>query len=210
MESWPWKRDLGLVADRLEEARFGLSEVLDLHGYESEECAQAFYQLERDVMAGAFATRRLIGMPSKVTQRARTSSVNVTRFALREGAKSPDLWDVLSGLDMYLITAPMAEEISATELCNLFVHSLIFRPAWTANDLAWDVYSLLPVDDPRAHDIPTELAGLLVASDKSRSQHLTFVGLTELVRAFRVLVNDEVTVVESRTDRRGRTHMTAR
>ena len=29
---------------------------------------EAVYQVERDVMSGAFAARRLIGMPSKVTK----------------------------------------------------------------------------------------------------------------------------------------------
>lgn len=210
MESWPWKRDLGLAADRLEEAEFGLARLLERHGVESDEGAEALYQVERDVMASAFAARRLIGMPSKVTKGARAASVAVTRLPLRDGEGAPDLWDVLCGLEMYEIAEPRSAEISANELCNLFVHSRVLRLAWTVEDLPWAAYNVLSEEDPRFEDTPMELAGVLVASDKSGSQHLTFVSLAELVRVFRVFANDVVTTVVGRRDQRGGTRITAR
>lgn len=116
-ESWPWKRDLAAAADRLEEARFGLGHRLGEFGadddaYEQE--AEAVYRVERDVMSGAFAARRLIGMPSKVTKGARATKAVVTRFPLCVDAKAPDIWDALGDLEMYDTHAPEDVTISAT------------------------------------------------------------------------------------------------
>lgn len=211
-ESWPWKRDLAVAADRLEQARLGLAQQLAELGdgddaYEQE--AEAVYQVERDVMSGAFATRRLIGMPSKVTKGARATRAVVTRFPLRDGAKTPDVWDALGNLEMYDTGAPERVTISANQLCNLFVHSLIFRLAWTLEGLSWPDYWALSADDPRCEATPTVFAGVLVATDKSSTEHLTLVSVAELVRVFKVFANDEVTEVVSRRDRRGRVHVTA-
>ena len=211
-ESWPWKRDLAVVADRLEQARLGLAELLGEPGdgddaYEQE--TEAVYQVERDVMSGAFAARRLIGMPSKVTKGARATKAEVTRFPLRDGAKAPDIWDALGDLEMYDMGAGEDVTISANELCNLFVHSMILRLAWTLEGLSWADYWALCADDPRCEATPTEFSGLLVATDKSSIEHLTLVRVVELVRIFRIFANDEVTELVSRRDRRGRTHVTA-
>ncbi|GAB3087988.1 hypothetical protein [Isoptericola nanjingensis] len=211
-ESWPWKRDLAESADRLEEARFGLALRLDqVHDRDDayEEETEAVYQVERDVMSGAFATRRLIGMPLKVTKGARATKATVTRFPLRDGATAPDAWDALGYLEMYETATPNTAMISANELCNLFVHSLIFRLAWTQEGLSWPDYRSLSEEDPRSEATPMELAGLLVATDRSSSAHLTFVDLLEVVRVFRVLANDEVAQVTRFRDRRGRFHSNA-
>ena len=148
-------------------------------------------------------------MPSKVTKGVRATETVVTRFALRDGAKAPDTWDALGDLEMYDTGAPEGVTISANELCNLFVHSLIFRLAWTLEGLSWPDYWALPADDPRCESTPMEFAGLLVATDKSSTEHLTLVNVSELVRIFRVFANDEVTEVVSRRDRRGRMHVNA-
>ncbi|WP_406831718.1 hypothetical protein ABEG17_02565 [Pedococcus sp. KACC 23699] len=210
-ESWPWKRDLAAAADRLEEARLGLAHRLEFgdgdDAYEQE--TEAVYQVERDVMSGAFAARRLIGMPSKVTKRARATKAVVTRFPLRGDVSAPDTWDALDDLEMYDMDARRDVSISANEMCNLFVHSLIFRLAWTLEGLSWANYWALPADDPRCEAMPTEVSGLLVATDKSSSQHLTLVSVVELVRVFRILANDEVSQVISRRDHQGRVHVTA-
>lgn len=211
-ESWPWKRDLAVAADRLEQPRLGLAhrlgELGDGHdAYEQE--TEALYQVERDVMSGAFAARRLIGMPSKVTKAARATRAVVTRFPLCEGAKAPDVWDALGDLEMYDTVAPEGVTISANELCNLFVHSLIFRLAWTLEGLSCPDYWALLADDPRCDATSTEFSGVLVATDKSSIEHLTLVSVVELVRIFWVFANDEVTRLVSRRDRVGRVHVTA-
>ena len=51
---------------------------------------------------------------------------------------------------------------------------------------------------------------MVVATDKSRNEHLTFVSLPELTRVFRTLSNDKVAVAVVRRDRHGRMHVTAK
>lgn len=214
-ESWPWKRDLADAADSLERARFDLSAQLDLaleeqdgDGWEAE--TEALYRVERDLLTGAFAIRRLIGMPSKVTKAVRESKASVVRYPLKAGATIPDAFDALGDLDMYDMRKPTATVISANEMCNLFVHSLIFRFAWTLPGMEFHQWWCLEEQDPRTSTTPNELAGWLVASDKSSTQHLTLAPLPELVRLMRVFAEDEVTTLTVRRDRNGRRHFAAR
>ena len=215
-ESWPWKRDLACAADRLESAQFGLSTSLyalelsaddEGDGYEAE--AEVLYRLERDVMNGAFAVRRLIGMPSKVTKAVRETKAMVVRYPLREGFKTPDVLDALGDLDMYDMSRPAVVAVSANQLCNLFVHSLILRFAWTLKGMEFHNWWCLNENDPQKSILPNELAGWLVASDKSSTQHLTLAPLAELVRIMRVFAGDEVTYLTGVRDRNGRMHFKA-
>lgn len=215
-ESWPWKRDLASAAERLEQARLSLPAVLDQvddgepdgeDRYEAE--TEALYLVERDVMNAAFAVRRLIGMPSKVTKATRETKTRVVRYPLRTGAKTPDIWDALGDLDMYDLEAPKETVVTANEVCNLFVHSLIVRFAWTLEGLSLSDWWALDESDPRAERAPDELAGWLVASDRSSAQHLTFIPLREFVRVMLVFADDEVTNLSSHRDSRGRLHFTA-
>ena len=211
MESWPWKRDLGEAAERLDVAdqmpNLGVREDDDPHFNDDDE-VEAFYRVERDVMSGCFAVRRLIGMPSKVTQHARATKAAVTQFPLLAGARVPHALEGLDVLDIYRLEASTRVVISANELCNLFVHSLIFRFAWTIKGLSWADWRALGEDDPRIDD-PTRLAGFLVATDKSSGGHLTLVDLQELVRIFRIFAQDEVKQVVATRDYKGRAHVSA-
>lgn len=99
--SWPWKRDLAAAADRLEQAQLGLvHELSKLEGGDDAYAKESdtVYRVERDVMSGTFAVRRLIRMPSKVTKKARTTNAVATVFPLRDGARTPDLWMLLATL----------------------------------------------------------------------------------------------------------------
>lgn len=210
-ESWPWKRDLASAADRLEQARLGLPEPFDQEEDSSldgtDQCdaeTEALYLVERDVMNGAFAVRRLMGMPSKVTKATRETKATVVRYPLRAGAKTPDIWDALGDLYMYDLGAPAEALVTVNEVCNLFVHSLIFRFAWTLENLPFSDSLTIDESDPRSGQPTNELAGWLVASDKSSAQHLTFIPLPELVRVMRTFAHDEVTHLSSQRDSRGR------
>lgn len=212
-ESWPWKRDLGAAADRLSASRFGLSSKLRLAKEDESDAweieTEAVYAVERDAMTAAFAIRRLIGMPSKVTKSARGTMMKVVRFELNEGSKVPDIWDALGSIDVYNLGSPRSTTISANEMCNLFVHSFFFGFAWTLGSLPWFEYWLLPEDDVRCDQEPTELAGFLLTTDKSRGQHLSFVSVDELIRVSRVFANDNAVGVQFHRDKRGRMHATA-
>lgn len=216
-ESWPWKRDLASAAKRLEEARLGLPQALERlaalgieaeNAYEAE--TEALYDVERDVMSGAFAVRRLLGMPSKVTKITRETKATVSRFPLRPDAKAPDIGDALGDLAMYDMRTPEVAVITANELCNLFIHSMVFRFAWTLEGLAFVDWLALDERDPRIDMTATELAGWLVATDKSSARYLTLASLEEVVRVMRIFADDEVSLVMGRRDPKGRMHFTAK
>ena len=160
-------------------------------------------------MSAAFAIRRLIGMSSKVTKAAREARATVIRYPLRSGAKAPDIWDALGDLEMYEMGAPSDTVVTANEICNLFVHSLILRFAGTLEGMPFSDWWAADESDPRAKITPTELAGWIVASDRTSERHLTLVPLSEFVRVMRVFAIDEVTQLRSYRDRRGRMHFTA-
>lgn len=212
-ESWPWKRDLAIIADRLEQARLGLNSVLDLAQNDEDNFEElemeAVYQVERDAMNAAFAVRRLIGMPLKVTKAARKTQVQITRFPLREGSRVPDVWDALGAIDMYDLDVPQVATAPASEMCNLFVHSFIFKFAWASESLIWREFWLPLESDPRCEEEPTELEGFLIATDKSIGQFLSFVSLQELVRVSRGFAADDAVVVKFQRDRHGRMHANA-
>lgn len=215
-ESWPWKRDLYAAADRLEKARLGLPEILNQveAGNTDEEDAyiietEATYEVERDVMYGAFAVRRLIGMPSKVTKQTRESKATVANFPLRVGAKAPDISDAFGNLDMYDFQIPVNTVINVNKLCDLFVHSFVLFFLYAPQGLSVNNWECLDENDSETEQKPTELAGWLVSSDKSSKHHLTFVPLPELVRVMRNFAVDDVTQVTGHRDKKGRMHYTA-
>lgn len=155
-------------------------------------------------MFGCFAVRRLIGMPSKVTKKVRETKVTVMRYPKIDSAPAPDTWAAGGELDMYDYDSPASVRITANAMCNLFIHSLILRFAWTRRGMAWVDWYWHSAGEESAD----ELAGFLVASDNDANRVLTFVPLDEIIRLFLALANDEVVMVHMRRDKYDRMHWT--
>ena len=200
-ESWPWKRDLRRGVQRLRKEQFELARKLD----RADDEADLLYSVERDVMFGCFAVRRLIGMSSKVTKEARKAKVTVIQYPKITSAPAIDIWEALGELDMFDYDAPQTISITANAMCNLFIHSLIFRFVWTRQGVVWDDWDGCNTSEENTD----ELAGFLVASDKDADRVLTFVSLDEIIRLFLILADDEVAGLCIRRGKNGRTHWTA-
>lgn len=200
-ETWPWKRELRRIARSLEEDRFKLTKKLGKAVEESE----VLYFVERDVMFGCFAVRRLLGMQSKVTKSIRKAKVAVTEYAKIEGTPPIDASTVYGELEIYDYENPKSVRISANAMCNLFVHSYVLRFVWTRGGIDWDQWYRHAEDSVEAD----ELCGFLVASDEGVAQRLTFVSLGEIVRLFLAVADDEVVMLRMRRDSNGRMHATA-
>ncbi|MCZ9294638.1 hypothetical protein [Corynebacterium meitnerae] len=213
-ESWPWKRDLWLAAERIENAKFNLADQLDnatleLDDYDflySDPEAEILYQVERDVLLSAYAMRRLIGIPTKMTREVARASIDVVDFPLREAAKSPDFWDALGDIDIYDLQSPKKRTVTVQTICNYFVHSLFLRFAWTIPTLSFEEYWALDGDDVRTQEDPRVLAGWLVASDRSSKNALTYVPLDDYVSILKRFAHDEVTTIRTWTDPDGIRH----
>lgn len=215
-ESGPWKRDLWIAAERLELAKFELSDRLekaydqaDEDGFFYDPGAEVLYQVERDLLFSAYAMRRLIGMPTKITQKTATSRINIVNFPLKEKSKVPDFWDALGEVDMYDFYTPTRLNVPVQKVCNYLVHSLFLRFAWTLPGVTFPKFRALPANHDLTEQDPRELAGWLVASDYSSAKALTFVPLNEFVTAMKRFAEDDVTSLNIWTDAEGTRHFRA-
>lgn len=216
-ESGPWKRDLWLAAERLELAKFTLADRLDEAYSRTDEDDDSYYdpgteilyKVERDLMFGAYAMRRLIGMPTKITQKTAAARIDIVDFPLKVEEKAPDFWDALGDADMYDFLSPAHLNLSVQKVCNYLVHSLFLRFAWTIPELTFPNFWSLPADAPLTKQDPRELAGWLVASDYSSARALTFVPLDEFVRVMRSFAEDDVILLKVWTDAEGTRHYEA-
>lgn len=173
-DSVPWKEDLYRVAERL-----------DRRGTQSRWTERTAFLVERDVMVGCFAIRKLLDTPGKISDECRGESMSVLSFPL--AGKAPDFWDAYDFADFYGRDGegPTRESIGLRQLCDRVIHSLIF--------------GLEQGEDP-----PHYLGGVFVASDKTSKTSLTLISLSELVRVFRIVADDEVVSLHMHRDESGR------
>lgn len=208
-ESWPWKRELGECANQLRAAgQVTHWESLDVadseDSYEAE--TEAVFEVERALMVGSFALRRLLGMPYKVTKQIRKSTVEVTAYPLRADRSAPDFLDAISAFDWYDLTRPARGQITTAQMCNLFVHSHVLHFAWDLAGISVEEASILQEDDPRLSG-PVTLGGFYVATDTSSRTHLTRVELDTVADSFEAMAQDNVAALSLRRDARGRRHL---
>ena len=173
-ESWPWRRELLRSADRLEK-----------RASQRRWLAQTSVSVERDIMLGAYAVRRLVEA-SKVTRKTAETRFPVRRFDLIDAM--PDarnrhdlevLFDLEHGSEATLTTA---------RLCNQIVHSWIFTISAPETGYGMD--------------------GIYVSSDKARREHLYFVPLTSLLELFRSVGEEQIVSITMRYDSRGEAYWT--
>ncbi|MGJ0121014.1 hypothetical protein ACQ7HM_17570 [Williamsia sp. MIQD14] len=172
-DSVPWKEDLYRVAERL-----------DRRGSQVRWTERTAFLVERDVMFGCFAIRKLLDTPGKISDECRGESMSVLSFPLSDVA--PDFWDAYDFADFFgrEDEGPTRESIGLRQLCDRVIHSLIF--------------GLEHSEDP-----PHQFGGVFVASDKSSKTSLTLISLAELVRVFRIVAGDEVVSLHMIRDETG-------
>ena len=205
-ESWPWKRELLACAQRLRDAADASSWPDWPPGVESDDYGpevEAIYTIERDIMIGCFALRRLLSMPYKVTQEIRKKTVSVTSYPIREGQQLPDAIDALNAYGFYNLDQPSDQNITTQQMCNLFIHSHVLHFVLDLIRMSPQESLTIDEDDARVHG-PVQLTGFLVATDTSSKTHLTRVDLETLTRAFEEMGRDTVIGISWRRDHRGR------
>lgn len=137
------------------------------------------YLVERDVMIGAYAIRRL-SESHKVSDELRSKSVAVRRYDL--SGDPVDVWNRDEFYKHYHMSAPKDVDLSLDDLCNQVIHS------WT--------WMLSATESP-----PHRFDGIFVSSDRARRQHLYFVSAANLIRLFRAVGADDIVEMVLRRDR---------
>jgi len=157
LNSVPWKTELSDSASRLELAS------------QQEQTEQATFLVERDVMVGCYAIRKLLENPGKISDEARGTSWPVGILPLR--GRAPDFWDAYDFFEYYDFEGGTSGSVGLKQLCNLVIHSRIFATC-VAEDSG-------------------NMNGILVTSDTA-NQQLYCADLDVFIRAFRTIANDDV------------------
>lgn len=174
-DSVPWKDELLRTADRLE-ARVGQRRWTE----------RTSFLVERDVMLGAYAVRKLLDTPGKVSDEARGSAVSVQLHPLTRTAP-PDFWSAYKFWEHYDVEGGRAALLPLRGLCNQVIHSLVF--------------SLTAFENGEG------LEGFFVPSDRQSRNALIFVPIPRLVDAFRTVGRDDVVHLVMSRDEAGVMHV---
>lgn len=159
-DSRPWRQQLWESAGRLE-AR---SRVTD---WEDEQVA---FKIERDLLLGAFAIRRL-AEAHKLPTALMNSTVGVEAFARVDGIQDHMNWHHLDRF--YDFADVSAQSLGVGQLCNQFIHSFVLMPE---------------ADDASGGG----MSAVLVASDRLRNEVLYRVETSTIVDLFRAVATEEL------------------
>jgi hypothetical protein len=158
-DSIPWKEDLGKIAARLEKKRS-----------QQRWTERSGFLVERDIMIGAYAVRRLIEA-SKVSTPLMATSTNVLAYPLT-GERIPDAWSRVRFWEFYDMDSPSRESLSIRGVCNQIIHS-------------W-MWCLSASKDGRQFD------GVYIASDKTRGTKLYHISVDSLISIFRLVADEDI------------------
>ena len=133
---------------------------------------RSYAQLEKTVMLGFYSIRKLIEA-KKLTADVLKHHLNVISFPSFGKAVTLLNWHKFERL--YDFNRPNEQKRALTWLCNIFVHSYIFAPAFNEH---------------------SRLQGLFFNSDFNKSRALYFVGLFDVINLFEVIGNDNANYAE--------------
>lgn len=172
-ESHPWREELGRIAERLESWKAGVD-------WDDEYVS---FEIERDVMWGAYAIRKLLDAYKLPDSLAR-SKFGVERFPLIDRVPDYMNWDQVD--EFYDFSRRDATEVTLTQLCNQLVHSFVWIKESSDTEGNYDCDA-------------AGLAGFFVASDRERYSRIYRIGVDTLIGLFRSVRSEEV--VSSRLTR---------
>lgn len=132
---------------------------------------QSAFMVERDAMVGAYAIRKLIETPGRVSDEARQLQVPILSHALT-ATKRVTWWTALHWWELYDMDSYSSRHIPLRHFCNALIHSFVF--------------SFQPPPDDEG------LAGMFVNSEYESRKELLFISTDTFVGVFRVLGNDNV------------------
>lgn len=134
---------------------------------------QTAFIVERDVMVGAYAIRKLLETPGRMSDQARQLQVPVVSHSL----SSPihvTWWTALHWWELYDMETYNEQRIPLRHFCNSLIHSFVFA------------FHPTPGNDG--------LAGMFVNSEYESKKALLFIATETFVELFRTVGNDDVYV----------------
>jgi hypothetical protein len=132
---------------------------------------QTAFIVERDVMVGAYAIRKLLETPGRVSDHARTLHVPVLSHSL-DTTTRVTWWTALHWWELYDMETYSTQRIPLRHFCNSLIHSFVFA------------FHPTPDNDG--------LAGMFVNSEYESKKALFFIATETFVELFRAIGNDDV------------------
>jgi hypothetical protein len=167
-DSIPWREQLLRSADDLERRKT-----------QRRWTERTSFLVERDVMVGCYAVRRL--------HEARKVSDTLASRAWRASShrligRPPDRWGRFAPWEHYDMESSQAVALGLTEFCNQFIHSWVWMISVTMDDV---------------------FDGIFISSDWQRRKSLFHINVDELVGLFRAVGSEDIVSVRMRRDRHG-------
>jgi hypothetical protein len=165
-DSFPWKEELRRAANKLERAQS-----------KKKWSERTAFTVEREVMLGAFAIRRL-NESRKVSDSLAKRPIPVRLHALT--SSPPDIWEVAEPWNHFDLTTSTRENLTLNKFCNQIIHSW----SWLVSD-------------------EEDGLGIYITSDKDRSHHLYFMTIETIVEVFRKVGRDHIVQMSMKTNKKG-------
>ena len=169
-DSIPWKEDLLRVAD-----------VLERRTRQRRWTERTSFLVERDVMNGAYAVRKL-NEARKISDELAAETVACRRHTLT--GRPVDIWNRHAFYEHYDMEHPESVALALAGFCNQVIHSC--------------VWMLSATEDP-----PHQFDGIYVSSDRARKRHVYFMPADSLISVFRSVGSDDVALIRMQRDSNG-------
>ncbi|MEV0271440.1 hypothetical protein AB0H43_21900 [Hamadaea sp. NPDC050747] len=173
-DSVPWKGDLLRVADSLERRTS-----------QRRWSERTAFLIERDVMNGAYAVRKLVEA-RKISDELAAETVTAREHLLV--GRPVDIWNRDKFYKYYDMEHPQPVELPLADFCNQVIHS-------------W-VWMLSGAEEP-----PHLFNGIYVSSDRKRKSRVYFFAADVLVRVFRAVAHDDIVSSVMQRDSNGDMHI---
>ncbi|MFD8799535.1 hypothetical protein [Streptomyces atroolivaceus] len=173
-ESGPWRAELLDIAKRLEKRKV-----------QRRWTDRTAFLIERDVMIGAYAVRRLkesFKVSDELARRTWPVEIHEPRGRVPDVQNSHKFWE------LYDLEKSRKAGLSLANVCNQVIHSWIWGFAAREDELG--------------------LGGVFISSDRKRKKCLYFLATDTLVDLFRSIGEEEIYHVEMRRDAAGEMHFT--
>lgn len=178
-----WKDELQKELDGFSKILVEMDQYNGDPDYKYDEYYDSYYnlRLEKFLLVSSFVVRKLSDS-LKLSDELESQDFNCYIYKRLE---NDDIISVINRNNVtrfYNLDAPEEVPLKLKEICNLFIHSLVFRPV---------------VDDKMS------LQGVFVNSDWTKDKSLYYVEINLFVKLVKEIINDEIGMFSHKRDKNG-------
>tara|TARA_R110000772_G_scaffold37859_6_gene89676 strand:- start:2678 stop:3241 length:564 start_codon:yes stop_codon:yes gene_type:complete len=169
-ESWYWKR-------RLKELVFEIESIAD----QPDTSTLDVSNLEISIFTGFFLTRKLVEAQTKLSHKTENQIVRCQVSGKLADTPVVDVINRFDIHDLYDLESFDKKHLSLQKICNIFTHSVFL----------WMVYDMEDYSEGEG-----TISGVYVTSSYEKEKLLYWVEISEILRIFHSIINDEIEKLE--------------